>query len=132
MSAAPLDLTAARFMDPARVTDREGRWQLRQLLTDEHHVCLLSDRAPAGTAARDLQPITIEIASETDDGFVLPVDQLREFLTWPPTDVCRYGPSDDGIRYCEACGYAEGSRSVEGDGHFACSGVHGVLGPSIP
>jgi hypothetical protein len=85
MSATPLDLSDTRVMDPERVTDREGRWYLRQLLTDEHHVCLLSERAAAGTTARDLRPASVEIACENDDGFALPVDQLREFLTWPPT-----------------------------------------------
>lgn len=38
----------------------------------------------------------------------------------------RYGPPDDGLRYCEACGYAE--AAVEG--RHACSGIRGQLGPA--
>ncbi len=50
------------------------------------------------------------------------LDQHRLDMRYDsPFGVHRYGPLDDGIRYCERCGYAESSG-------IACSGVRGVPG----
>lgn len=72
-----------------RVTDKEGRWYLRQGYVDdkdEIHVALVSVKAPVGTLASDLVPETVEISLEDDlvnDDIILPVDVVRELIEWP-------------------------------------------------
>ena len=84
MSAIPVDLADARAMDPAKVSDREGRWYLRQVYDDGYHVALLSERAPAGTSGHDLKPGALEIVCDHEEGLELDPVLLAAFLAWPP------------------------------------------------
>lgn len=80
------DLDKAIAMDPERVTDRDGCWYLRRLVTDDVAAYLVSARAPAGTASGDLTPDVVEIhGPDTDEPITLNVEQLQRFLQWPPT-----------------------------------------------
>jgi hypothetical protein len=87
MSATTIDLSAAKTTDATRVTEQEGRWYLRRLSDEveyEWHVGLLSERAPAGTAWRDLKPGRVEIICDNEDGVEIDAQQFAAFLVWPP------------------------------------------------
>lgn len=91
-------------MDPDRVTDQDGRWHLCSgYLVEDVYVTVVSKQAPAGTAARDLRPMWVEITADDMEGSVtLDVRQLANLLVWPPE------PASDKSRLamsrCPVCG----------------------------
>lgn len=84
-----IDLSSAAVMSAERVTDKNGRWYLRSLITDDHCIQLVSATAPKGTLARDLVPDELIVGAsdpdEAEDGVTLAVSDVLAFVAWPPS-----------------------------------------------
>jgi hypothetical protein len=63
-------------------------WNLRSgsLADGTVHAYLVSARCPAGTAAADLVPDSVDLLPdewEGDEALTIPAAELREFMEWP-------------------------------------------------
>jgi hypothetical protein len=81
-------LSIEHVMPAERVTDKDGRWFLVQAITvNDTFITVVSERAPIGTAARDLKPHHVEIIPgqewDMSEPIEITVEDLNNLMRWP-------------------------------------------------